>query len=319
MHPTFQLLERHSDTLANSTTNWFDAPEQSPLVKPSDKQFNLNFSQTNHLQADCSNIETTDINVLFFPKAKDRLDWWLNNISALLQSGQQLWVVGENNGGIKSLAKRVNGEYDCLKVDSARHCALFELRPVSKPDDYQEWRSYDFGNRTIYSLPGVFSAGKLDKGTELLLKNLPRLKGKVFEFGSGAGVLTLALAELESVKNVVTVDIDVLAVRSTQKTAQQNNLEDKIQAIWSAGTTAVNAQKFDFIITNPPFHQGIKTAYAPTEEFFSQAHNWLKPKGKLIWVANDFLAYEPCLQGNFDEIKTLAREKGFKVMEAVRS
>lgn len=319
MHPTFQILERHTNIFATTTTHWFDAPEQPPMVKAADKQFSLNYSNFNELSLDCNSVVTADINVLFYPKAKDRLDWWLHKLTAALKDGQQIWVVGENNGGIKSLAKRVKDKFDCYKVDSARHCALFELRPISKSGDYNEWRNYDFGNKKIFSLPGVFSAEKLDKGTELLLQNLPELSGSVFEFGCGAGVMSLTIAESDQVTTVTAVDIDALAVRSTEKTAQQNGLGDKIQAIWSAGTAAVNQQKFDFIITNPPFHQGIRTAYAPTEEFFSQAHNWLKPKGKIIWVANDFLSYEPFLQANFGEIKTLARKNGFKVLEATRS
>ena len=65
MHPTFQLLERHTDILTNAKVNWFDAPEQPPMVKVTDKQFSLNHSDLNELSLNCNNIVTADINVLF--------------------------------------------------------------------------------------------------------------------------------------------------------------------------------------------------------------------------------------------------------------
>jgi 16S rRNA (guanine1207-N2)-methyltransferase len=324
MHPTFQLLERHATILSQTTTFWFDAPEDSSLIKAGDKQFSLNHSASNSMSLEENNIETADINVLFYPKAKDRLTWWLNQLMAQLKDHQQIWVIGENNGGIKSLAKHTKDQFECFKVDSARHCALIELRPTVKPENdnpwknYNPWKSYHYKDITVFSLPGVFSAAKLDKGTELLLASLPHLKGSVLEFGCGAGILTLALAKQDNVIQVTTVDIDALAVRSTIKSAQHNKLDHKIKAVWSAGTSQLNEQKFDFIVTNPPFHQGIKTTYAATEDFFSQAHKWLKPRGRIIWVANDFLSYEPGLQAHFIDIETLDRKKGFKVMQATK-
>lgn len=319
MHPTFQLLERHSDQLANIKVHWFDCPEPNHQVKNNDKQFNINWSATGNHLTEQIQIETAQINILFFPKAKDRLDWWLNKIGNCISSDQQIWVVGENSGGIKSLAKRVKDQFECFKIDSARHCALFELRPVPELKPINEWQSYQLGSKKIFSLPGVFSASKLDKGSEFLLQNLPQLKGDVLELGCGAGAISLSIAEQDSVKRVTAFDIDLFAIKSTIRSANENNLSEKIEAIWSAGTAALPKKRYDFIVTNPPFHQGIKTAYAPTEEFFRQAHEWLKPHGKLIWVANDFLTYEPCLENSFKDIKTLDRQRGFKVLEATRA
>ncbi|ATX76357.1 class I SAM-dependent methyltransferase [Reinekea forsetii] len=316
MHPTLQLLERHDAELHLTPVHWFDLPEPTQLTKPTDLAFNLNWSVSNAATLAQTQWPCAPLNILFYPKAKERLDWWLNVIFSTLQSGQRLWVVGENVGGIKSLPKRLEGVFSCVKVDSARHCVLFEVILSESFQGHEGWTSYQQGDHTIHSLPGVFSAKRLDKGTEVLLSILPELKGAVLEFGGGAGVLTCMLAEQPKVTSVTAVEIDLLAVRSSLKTIAANQLADRATTLWSAGTEALPEQKFDFIVTNPPFHQGIKTAYGPTQGFFAQASNWLKPRGRLIWVANEFLNYQGELGKTFHSVKVLAHEKGYKVYQA---
>lgn len=336
MHTTFQILERHRSTLQDHQIHWFDAPSQSDLIKHSDQQFNLHWSNDNQLSLDDQqsienlSISTGELNILFFPKSKERLDWWLAKISEQLKENQQLWIVGENNSGIKSIEKRVKAHFDAFKIDSARHCVLVELRQTATLSaEHSSWQNYSLSlpntqepnsaSKQIFSLPGVFSAAKLDKGSAILLQQLPQLNGHVLEFGCGAGVLSLAIAEQAGVNKLVATDIDALAILSTQKTLAANDLQHKAQLHWSDGLANVEQQRFDAIVTNPPFHQGIKTAYAASEEFFAQAHNWLKPGGQLIWVANDFLSYQPYLAAEFEEVVELTRERGFKVLMATKS
>lgn len=318
MHPTLQLLERHRSELLASTVHWFDVPEPTDLVKPNDRQFNLNWSTSNNAQATDIDWPCSELNVLFYPKAKDRLFWWLKTIENRSNSEQRLWVVGENNGGIKSLGKRLSESYDCVKVDSARHCVLFEITQKKSLEFDMAWTKYSYLNNTIYSLPGVFSAGKLDKGTQVLLTALPSLKGNILEFGGGCGVLTTAIAQQPQVKKVTALEIDLLAVRSSLKTFHENDLSDKANTLWSAGTEALPTERFDAIVTNPPFHTGIKTSYEPTESFFLEAHQWLRTGGRLIWVANEFLNYESLLTTHFQPPIKLRNERGFNVFEAVR-
>jgi len=318
MHPTLQLLERHQSELISSPVHWFDLPEQTTLLKSTDKQFNLNWCVNNDATIEDSPWPCGEQNVLFYPKAKDRLDWWLKTISTTFKKGQRLWVVGENNGGIKSLTKRLKDQFECHKVDSARHCALYEIAPLTTLTNQPSWSQYEYQSHTIFSLPGVFSAAKLDKGTEVLLSVLPELKGSILEFGGGCGVITTCLAQQKSTTSVTSVEIDLLAVRSSKKTLAENNLADKAQSIWSAGTTKLEQQRFDAIVSNPPFHKGIKTEYGPTEEFFAEVKDWLKPRGRFIWVANDFLNYQYLLEKSFSKITVLKQEKGFKVFEALK-
>lgn len=318
MHPTLQLLERHEEAITSHNTHWFDLPEQSFLVQSDHQQFNLLASHTNSASLTTDVWPTSSLNILFYPKAKERLSWWLYQLSQNFTASQTLWVVGENNGGIKSLPKRVKAYFDCTKIDSARHCSLFELTRSTEQLPAPEWTSFTHDGQQFFALPGVFSAGRLDKGTDVLLSVLPMLSGNVLEFGGGCGIITARVASLSSVSHVTALEIDLLATQSSKKTLVENNLSEKAHTLWSNGTQALEPQLFDAIISNPPFHQGIKTAYAPTESFFQQAYQWVKPGGTFVWVANDFLNYQSLLEPHFLPAQQLAHDKGFRVFSATR-
>lgn len=319
MSQTLELLERHRDEIDRHQVGWFDTPLPSPMIKPEDTITNLNWCRGNSATVDAEELQTEALNILHYPKAKDRLTWWLDRLSQQLRPGQRLWVVGENHGGIKSLPKRLKGKYEAMKLDAARHCLLFEVSAIAPVTPASQWQSFTTDHDlTCFALPGVFSAGRLDTGTDVLLNVLPELKGNILEFGGGCGVLTAFLARQESVKKVDAVEIDLLAVRSSQKTLRENNLDTKATTHWSAGMEMLEPRQFDAIVTNPPFHQGLRTAYAPTETFFSEAHRWLRKGGDLIWVVNDFLHYEQQLDSSFSKPRVLARERGFKVMISTR-
>ena len=74
--------------------------------------------------------------------------------------------------------------------------------------------------------------------------------------------------------------------------------------------------KFDLIISNPPFHDGINTAYRAVQELIGQAKKHLNQGGELRIVANAFLPYADLLQHHFDVFDVLAQTSKFKVYSA---
>ena len=319
MHPTLQILERHRAELSAAPTHYFDPPDTIPWLSSDAQSFSLNADITTSIEPYQPTWETANLNVLFYPKAKERLLWWLFQIHQSLTKSQQLWVVGENDGGIKSLAKRLNGLFDCEKIDTARHCALFSLTPNPGviTDDF--WCHYQYNELTISALPGVFSAKKLDTGTSVLLEHLPKLiSGDFLEMGCGSGVLAAELLTRYPNSHVDTYDVDLLATQSARATLKANNLDHRAQVFWASNALALPPKKYQAIVTNPPFHKGVRTEYGPTETFFSQASDRLVQGGKLIWVANDFLNYQNILRTQFRSTTVIAQTRGFKVYEAIK-
>ncbi|WP_421021397.1 methyltransferase, partial [Klebsiella pneumoniae] len=99
--------------------------------------------------------------------------------------------------GIEGAAKLLQAFGKPRKLDSARHCQLWQVTvdqaPQATPLQSLAQRfelALEDGPLQVVSLPGVFSHGRLDRGTALLLKHLDNLpSGHMLDFGCGAGVL----------------------------------------------------------------------------------------------------------------------------------
>ncbi|NMP30326.1 methyltransferase [Thalassotalea sp. M1531] len=266
-----------------------------------------------------------DLALIAFPKSKAELAYSLAMLAPNLTTNARILFVGENKGGIKSVAK-LGKDYltYCNKVDSARHCSLFlaELQTGQYSFSIDDWfHIYPLNiagiELNIAALPGVFSQQGLDKGTKVLLENLPTsYSGKILDFGCGAGVIGAVLAKKFTNISILGIDISALAIASTEKTLQINELTG--QAIASDGLTMVN-ERYDHIVSNPPFHQGLKTHYAATETFLKQSKEYLNPKGQLTIVANSFLKYLPIIQTNFKITNTPTSKSSFNIYHASKN
>jgi len=256
---------------------------------------------------------------VFLPKAKARLKYVLNYAMSALADDGELYFVGENKGGIKSLAKNLKTQFDYTeKLAVGKHSAIvLAQRPIQQTtfalENYFEPQVNEL-DLDLSALPGVFSQDRLDKGTQVLLDNLPRkIKGRVLDFGCGAGVIGSYIVKHFEVEEVEMIDDDLPAVLSAQKNIELNKLP-YIEAYASNGFSDVE-DRFNWIISNPPFHQGVKTDYNVTETFLREAKEYLKLSGKLLIVANEFLNYETILRGHFKSVNTLVTENGFKVIQ----
>lgn len=314
MHPTYSLLQRHSDEVLEGRCTFFDSPDDSAFKSIS--RYDLRYHSDSKLSISEQPYLLSALNILFYPKAKERLFWWLTQLAPLLTTGKRLWVIGENDSGIKSLPKKLKGIANVEKIDSARHCALFEVALYDAAISSNPWQSYTVDTLSIHTLPGVFSANKLDVGSRELLPFLHNLTGIVLEMGCGAGVLSAYLLSNNAETTLCTYDVDLLAVRSTIKTLEANQLSGRASVHWAASLDHIPEQQYDVVVTNPPFHKGVKTSYAESEAFFTHVSSVLKPRGKLIWVANDFLNYQDALTPFFTSVTELQSKNGFKVFEA---
>lgn len=328
MHPTWQLLERHTSELNSKRILWIDPPETHPLVKTDDGLVTPDRTvftrhSGNALTPGDYWPHEADMCVVFYPKAKHRLEWWLTQVHDWCQSsatGQPaVWVVGENKGGIKSLPNRTAKYGETHKIDTARHCALFEYLPRGAGPAGGQAVEFSHRHYRIHALPGVFSQKGLDRGTAVLVDALPALSGEVLELGCGSGVLSCELLERMPSGRLTAVDIDWLAVESTRRTLADAGLLDRATPLWSDGLSEVPDQIFDTLVTNPPFHAGVKTHYEPSVRFFRESHRWLRRGGELWWVANDFLDYQSLLQDHYRKIEAVVHRSGFRVFRAIRA
>jgi 16S rRNA (guanine1207-N2)-methyltransferase len=263
-----------------------------------------------------------DAAVLFLPKSRDLANYLLNALASRL-AGKPLYLVGEKRGGIEGAAKQLHAFGKPRKLDSARHCQLWQVT-VETPPAAVELESlaqrYELplaeGPLTIVSLPGVFSHGRLDRGSALLLNNLDGLPGgHVLDFGCGAGVLGASIKRRYPQSQVTLLDVDAFAAASSRLTLQANGLQGEV--ITGDGIDAAPLY-LDAIVSNPPFHTGVHTDYSASEKMLRKSAEHLKKGGELRLVANSFLRYQPLIEAQFGACNTRAEGQGFKIYQATR-
>lgn len=258
--------------------------------------------------------------VLFLPKARELADYLLKTLAAQIPGGD-LYLVGEKRGGIEAAARQLNAFGRARKLDSARHCQLWQVTVEDAPQApalEALAREFDVnladGPLKVISLPGVFSHGRLDRGTALLLDNLDALpEGEVLDFGCGAGVLGAAIKRRYPASHITLLDVDAFAVASSRLTLAANRLEGKV--ISGQGIDDAPCD-LDLILTNPPFHTGVHTDYSASETLMKKASEHLRKGGHLRLVANSFLRYQPLIEAHLGACKILDEGQGFRIYAA---
>lgn len=261
-----------------------------------------------------------DLVLLYWPKAKAEAEYLLAMLMAKLGEDTEIVVVGENRSGVKSIEKMFKPYGPITKFDSARRCSFYWGKCLNQPQpfDMQQWfKSYqvNYHNHqlTIKSLPGVFSHGQFDIGSQLLLDTLPELSGKVLDFGCGAGVIGSVMAILNPSIELEMCDISALAVESSKETLAANGLKGNV---FASDVYSDTSNDYKFIISNPPFHAGLDTSYSATETLLAQAPNYQNAHGELLIVANSFLKYQPIIEKAFGNCETLNKTNKFAIYHA---
>ncbi len=346
MHPTIQILSRHQERFAAESNLLILCPPADALLTELDPKQVITFDFRTFTQLQPALKERVcfgppqkeaggnelsrlyDAVLVFVPKAKNELDLLLALALGCLSPEGRVYLVGEKRGGVSSAAKKLEAVcHDASKIDSAKHCQLW-LGQVSEEvkSGAQEFRLNDWLDeytveidgrlQRLYSLPGVFSFGRLDDATQLLLENLPRrLQGRVLDFGCGSGVIGLSLAARYREILVECVDISWLALQCTRLNAERLGLSIKVYP--SDGWSEVEG-RVDAVFTNPPFHSGVSTEYQTSEGFILSAPQHMSKHAPMVIVANSFLKYPPVIEKAFGSYKVLAETTKFRLYQSFR-
>jgi 16S rRNA (guanine1207-N2)-methyltransferase len=160
--------------------------------------------------------------------------------------------------------------------------------------------------------PGVFSWNRLDPGSALLEQNLPPLSRGGADFGCGIGILARAILASPKVEHLDMLEIDRRAVMMAAR-----NIDDPRANIrWADIRSGTELKGLDFVVMNPPFHDGGAEDQSLGQAFIRRAAEALRPGGVLWIVANRHLPYEAILKTLFKRVTPKIEASGYKIYEA---
>jgi len=177
------------------------------------------------------------------------------------------------------------------------------------PDDPRAFTYYykDYALR-LTSNSGVFSHGHVDEATDVLLKNIPPLRGSLLDLGCGCGVIGIALGKAYDLR-VTMADVNPRALVCAELNCRENGVE---AGIVQSDCFEKISGSFDTITLNPPIHAGKEIVY----RMFEGAKEHLRPGGGFYVVMLDKHGAGSAaahLRGIFSACETLYRKKGLRV------
>ncbi len=233
-----------------------------------------------------------------------------------------------NNEGARAIEADLEALAGPVGQLSKHKCRVFWLRADAERIDVtlaQRWKDEEaprpIADGRFLSRPGLFAWDRIDAASALLAAHLPAdLAGRGADLGAGYGYLSCeVLQRCPQITEMHLYEAEARALElARENLARCSRLLPRAPALhffWHDVARGL-PQRYDFIVTNPPFHQGRADRPELGRAFIRAAAAALDEDGRLLLVANRHLPYEQELQRQFTRSQVLADAQGFKVIQA---
>jgi 16S rRNA (guanine1207-N2)-methyltransferase len=195
----------------------------------------------------------------------------------------------------------------------------YSQRPTTAADRQvldAELRGFRF---QLTSDAGVFSKGGVDYGSRVLIEHMEiPAAARILDVGCGYGPIGLTAAKLAPEGHAVLIDINERAVELARLNAEANGITN-VSFAQSDRLAAVEGQRFDVILTNPP----IRAGKAVVHRIFEEAKESLLPGGAL-WIVIQRKQGAPSARARLEElfgehaVDEIGKDKGYRIFRAMR-
>lgn len=197
----------------------------------------------------------------------------------------------------------------------------YDANPEVESDETVFTYSYDNHNLKLATDTGVFSKGKIDFGSDLLVTtflkaNPPGPTKNIIDVGCGYGPIGLMVAKVAPHHQVTMVDVNQRALALAKRNKQKNHIEN-VEIVESDGLTQVEDATFDFVLTNPPIRAG-KTV---VHQILTDASSKLKQEGALYVVIQKkqgMPSAKKKMQEVFENVEVVEKSKGYYILRSVK-
>ena len=261
---------------------------------------------------------------IVYPVSKEKsvVHHVINHSPLLLGQGGELVLMGGKQSGIKSYATKAAQYFQgekALRKHGSEYASVstFQGRDhiSSLLDDnrYTEMRQPPaLGG--LYSKPGLFGWDKVDFGSALLAEQFghypPDSGNRVIDLGCGYGYLSARLAEHVRC-HITATDNNAAALLACERNFHSKAIDGVV--VPSDAGSDLQANSADYLICNPPFHQGFQVEGDLTDRFLQQGARLLRSGGQALYVVNEFIPLARKAQAHFSSVELLRKESGFCV------
>ena len=159
---------------------------------------------------------------------------------------------------------------------------------------------------------GIFSKDHVDKATRTLIEAFVPQEGErtVLDLGCGWGVVAVMLKKTYPDLDITATDVNERAVAYTKKNGSKHGVDLKI--LQSDVFSSLREEKFDVILTNPPYAAGREICF----KFITESYHNLNPGGRLLLVARHQKGGKVLrekMEFVFGAVETLKKSGGFHV------
>ena len=168
------------------------------------------------------------------------------------------------------------------------------------------------GSFSIETDTGVFSHGRVDSGTKVLLMEAPALpaSGNVLDLGCGSGPIAMTMARRAPGCGVWAIDVNERARQLTRDNASALGLTNVTVA---APDEVPDNVIFDVIWSNPPIKVGKKELHELLNRWLAR----LSPDGYAVLVVNKNLGSDSLAKWLTElgwTVKRISSRQGFRVL-----
>ncbi|MCE7785739.1 class I SAM-dependent methyltransferase [Staphylococcus xylosus] len=197
----------------------------------------------------------------------------------------------------------------------------YDENPEVESDELLFTYSYDNHDLELVTDAGVFSKGKIDFGSDLLVKTFlktypPGPTKNIIDVGCGYGPIGLMIAKVSPHHEVTMVDVNQRALNLSRKNKKRNRIEN-VEVKESDGLSQVEDNTYDFVLTNPPIRAGKEVVHRILEDAYIK----LKLDGELFVVIQKkqgMPSAKKKMQDTFGNIEVLEKSKGYYILRSVK-
>ncbi|AMY05641.1 class I SAM-dependent methyltransferase [Staphylococcus condimenti] len=168
---------------------------------------------------------------------------------------------------------------------------------------------------------GVFSKGKIDYGSDLLLRTFlkehpPGPSKTIIDVGCGYGPIGLMIAKVSPHHKVILLDVNHRALDLAKENSEKNHIDNAVIKE-SDGLAEIPDDSADMIVTNPPIRAGKSVVHGILEDAYSK----LKKDGELYVVIQKkqgMPSAKKKMETVFGNVETLVKDKGYYILKSKR-